>query len=125
VVTARTCLIDTTFRTATYSILLNFGRTKITSDCYWPRNYCAINTIFFFPLVFVGADKGNYQYIRELADELAISAQIYFLGFVPQEDLISLYRKAFAIAYVTFFGPENLPPLEAFALVLSCHCIEC
>jgi glycosyltransferase involved in cell wall biosynthesis len=30
--------------------------------------------------------------------------------------LISLYRKAFALTYVTFFGPENLPPLEAFAL---------
>ena len=32
------------------------------------------------------------------------------------EDLVALYRGAFALAYVTFFGPENLPPLEAFAL---------
>jgi glycosyltransferase involved in cell wall biosynthesis len=69
-----------------------------------------------FPLVFVGSDRGNYKHIRELADTLDLSAQVYFLGFVPQEDLISLYRKAFALTYVTFFGPENLPPLEAFAL---------
>jgi glycosyltransferase involved in cell wall biosynthesis len=69
-----------------------------------------------FPLVFVGSDRGNYKHIRELADALDLSAQVYFLGFVPQEDLISLYRKAFALTYVTFFGPENLPPLEAFAL---------
>jgi glycosyltransferase involved in cell wall biosynthesis len=34
----------------------------------------------------------------------------------PTEDLIALYRGAFALAYVTFFGPENLPTLEAFAL---------
>ena len=31
-------------------------------------------------------------------------------------DLVALYRHAFALAYVTFFGPENLPPLEAFGL---------
>jgi glycosyltransferase involved in cell wall biosynthesis len=35
---------------------------------------------------------------------------------VPVEDLVALYRGAFALAYVTFFGPENLPTLEAFAL---------
>src|SRR4029077_5879298 len=64
-----------------------------------------------FPLVFVGSDRGNYKHIRELADALDLSGQVYFLGFVPQEDLISLYRKAFALTYVTFFGPENLPPL--------------
>jgi glycosyltransferase involved in cell wall biosynthesis len=69
-----------------------------------------------FPLVFVGSDRGNYKHIRELADALELTAQVYFLGFVPEEDLISLYRKAFALTYVTFFGPENLPPLEAFAL---------
>jgi glycosyltransferase involved in cell wall biosynthesis len=69
-----------------------------------------------FPLVFVGSDKGNYKYVRELVNTLDLAAQVYFLGFVPQEDLVSLYRKAFALTYVTFFGPENLPPLEAFAL---------
>jgi len=69
-----------------------------------------------FPLVFAGSDKGNYKHIKEVADTLNLSAQIYFLGFVPQEDLIGLYRNAFALTYVTFFGPENLPPLEAFAL---------
>jgi glycosyltransferase involved in cell wall biosynthesis len=29
---------------------------------------------------------------------------------------MSLYRKALALVYVSFFGPENLPPLEAFAI---------
>jgi glycosyltransferase involved in cell wall biosynthesis len=27
-----------------------------------------------------------------------------------------LYKNAFALAYMTLFGPDNLPPLEAFAL---------
>jgi len=68
------------------------------------------------PVVLVGSDKGNLNYIKQLATELDLSTQIHFLGFVPQEDLTPLYRNAFALVYLTFFGPENLPPLEAFAL---------
>lgn len=68
------------------------------------------------PVVFVGSDMGNLPYVRRVVDELDLSAQVYFLGFVPQEDLVELYRNAFALTYLTFFGPENLPPLEAFAL---------
>jgi glycosyltransferase involved in cell wall biosynthesis len=66
------------------------------------------------PVVFVGSDKGNADYVRNFAAQLKLD--VTFLGFVPLEDLIALYRGAFALAYVTFFGPENLPPLEAFAL---------
>jgi glycosyltransferase involved in cell wall biosynthesis len=68
------------------------------------------------PVVFVGSDMGNLPYVRRVVDELGLSAQVHFLGFVPQEDLVELYRNAFALTYLTFFGPENLPPLEAFAL---------
>lgn len=66
------------------------------------------------PVVFVGSNKGNEEYVRKLAAELQVDAA--FLGFVSLEDLVALYRGAFALSYVTFFGPENLPPLEAFAL---------
>ena len=69
-----------------------------------------------FDLVFVGSDKGNLQYIRSLAAELNLSGQVHFLGFVPSEDLIALYKSAFALTYASYFGPDNLPPLEAFAL---------
>jgi glycosyltransferase involved in cell wall biosynthesis len=68
------------------------------------------------PVVFVGANKGNEEYVRKFAAELKPAIDVAFLGFVPIQDLIALYRGAFALAYVTFFGPENLPPLEAFAL---------
>ena len=69
-----------------------------------------------FPLVFVGSDKGNQEYIKKLVAELQLSTQVHFLGFVPQSDLVSLYQHAFALVFTTFFGPDNLPPLEAFAL---------
>jgi glycosyltransferase involved in cell wall biosynthesis len=68
------------------------------------------------PVVFVGSNKGNEEYVRRFAAQLDPSIDVAFLGFVPLEDLVALYRGAFALAYVTFFGPENLPPLEAFAL---------
>ena len=68
------------------------------------------------PVVLVGSDMGNLQYVRQMVDRLGLSPQVYFLGFVPRKDLVGLYRNAFALTYLTFFGPENLPPLEAFAL---------
>lgn len=67
-------------------------------------------------VVFVGSDKGNLRFVKQKVVELGLPTQVFFLGFVPREDLIYLYRRAFALTYLTFFGPENLPPLEAFAL---------
>jgi glycosyltransferase involved in cell wall biosynthesis len=42
--------------------------------------------------------------------------RVRFLGFVETDELVRLYRGAHALTYLSFFGPENLPPLEAFAL---------
>ncbi|MBA3921801.1 MAG: glycosyltransferase family 4 protein [Nostocaceae cyanobacterium] len=69
-----------------------------------------------FPVVFAGSDKGNMQHVMQLVTELNLMTQVHFLGFVPQQDLISLYRHAFALTFLSFLGPDNLPPLEAFAL---------
>jgi glycosyltransferase involved in cell wall biosynthesis len=70
----------------------------------------------FLPLVFVGADYGNLKHVKDTARLWGMEGQVYFLGFVPREDLLRLYRNALALTYVSFCGPENLPPLEAFAL---------
>jgi glycosyltransferase involved in cell wall biosynthesis len=67
-------------------------------------------------MVFVGSDKRNEPYLRSLVQSLGLSQQVHFLGFVPQSELPALYRNAFALTYLSFFGPENLPPLEAFGL---------
>lgn len=67
-------------------------------------------------LVLVGSDQGNLPHVRELAERLELQDQLHILGFVPRSDLMALYQGALALAFVTFFGPENLPPLEAFSL---------
>jgi glycosyltransferase involved in cell wall biosynthesis len=68
------------------------------------------------PLVLTGSDQGNLAHIRRVIGELGLTDSVHLLGFIPREDVIALYRGAFALVYMSFFGPENLPPLEAMAL---------
>ncbi len=69
-----------------------------------------------FDVIFTGSDKGNLSYVKQRAQELGLSEQTYFLNFVSIDVLVTLYRNAFALIYPSFFGPDNIPPLEAFAL---------
>lgn len=66
--------------------------------------------------VFTGSDQGNERTVRELVEELDLRDQIFFLGYVSRQTLKALYQHALCLCYVSFFGPENLPPLEAFGL---------
>jgi glycosyltransferase involved in cell wall biosynthesis len=67
-------------------------------------------------LVLVGSDAGNRSHVEEMIERLGLKGQVKMLGFLPVEELAELYRRAFALSYVSLFGPDNLPPLEAFAL---------
>jgi glycosyltransferase involved in cell wall biosynthesis len=69
-----------------------------------------------FDMVFVGSDKGNTRHARQVAKDLNLSQHVHFLGFVTEQELVALYRNAFALTFVSYFGPDNIPPLEAFAL---------
>jgi hypothetical protein len=51
-----------------------------------------------------------------MVERLGLSGQVVFTGFVTQQELAELYRGAAMMVYASFCGPENLPPLEAFAL---------
>jgi len=69
-----------------------------------------------FDIVFTGSDKGNLSYIQEKVLEFGLQQNVHFLGFVSVEHLVELYKNAFALVFLSFFGPDNIPPLEAFAL---------
>ena len=67
-------------------------------------------------LVLSGSDWGdNRPYVAGLAAERGIAGRVKMLGFVERSHLPALYRNALALTYVSHFGPENLPPLEAFS----------
>jgi glycosyltransferase involved in cell wall biosynthesis len=67
-------------------------------------------------LALSGSDKGNLSFVQRFAERQGIAGQIRYLGFVSNEELVALYRQARALVFVTYFGPDNLPPLEAMAL---------
>lgn len=67
-------------------------------------------------LALVGSDKGNRAHVERTTAELGLAHRVHMLGFVSREELIALYKHALALVYPSWFGPENLPPLEAFAM---------
>lgn len=69
-----------------------------------------------YTLVLVGSDRGYLDHVRGVARDLGVLNRVRFLGFVETDELVALYRGAHALVYLSYFGPENLPPLEAFTL---------
>jgi glycosyltransferase involved in cell wall biosynthesis len=67
-------------------------------------------------LVLTGSDKGNLAHVMAEAAKLDLSGHVLAPGFVSREDLNDLCRASAALVFPSFFGPDNLPPLEAFAL---------
>ena len=66
--------------------------------------------------IFSGSDKGNGDHVVEMARKLGIERQIKCIGFVDNEEVPALYRQSMALVMPTYFGPTNIPPLEAFSL---------
>ncbi|MFY9105114.1 glycosyltransferase [Aliarcobacter cryaerophilus] len=64
--------------------------------------------------LFSGTDYGNLSYILEQAKFMGIDKQIKYLGFVDDNEIPNLYKQSLALVMPTYFGPTNIPPLEAF-----------
>lgn len=67
-------------------------------------------------VVFCGRDQdGQRAHLERHAQQHGIAGQVEYLDFVPPARLSRLYRHALAVVMPTYFGPTNLPPLEAWA----------
>lgn len=71
-------------------------------------------------LVLGGSATGSLRHltfttVMRSARWLGVDAQVRYLGFIPDEDMSALYADAAALVMPTFFGPTNIPVLEAFA----------
>jgi glycosyltransferase involved in cell wall biosynthesis len=74
-------------------------------------------------IVFCGSAEGKirteeYRKVVTLAREAGIEKNVINLGYVHDQDMAALYSGATALVMPTFFGPTNIPVLEAWAL----HC---
>jgi glycosyltransferase involved in cell wall biosynthesis len=70
-------------------------------------------------IVFCGSSEGAIRKnaLKEVmiaAEENHVTENVVNLGYVPDEDMGALYAEAAALVMPTFFGPTNIPVLEAW-----------
>lgn len=69
--------------------------------------------------VFCGTKKeewGVHKKIERYINENNLRSQIFYLGYVDNKTISALYRQAEALIMPTFFGPTNIPVLEAWKM---------
>jgi glycosyltransferase involved in cell wall biosynthesis len=66
--------------------------------------------------LFAGSDQGNIGFVKDQVQKLKLENQIHFIGFVDSKEIPIIYKQSIALVMPTFFGPTNIPPLEAFDL---------
>jgi len=66
--------------------------------------------------VFTGSRENGSEEFFQAVGDFGIKDQVYYLSYVTDEEIVALYKQAVALVMPTFFGPTNIPQLEAFAL---------
>lgn len=67
-------------------------------------------------LVLVGSEKNNYEEVAKYIADNRLEDNVTILGFVSNENITYLYKHAVGMVMPSYFGPTNIPPLEAMAL---------
>lgn len=94
---------------------------------YYPAQYwCHKNHIYIIDalkklielkvnisVIFSGSDKGNLKFLKDYSIKNEVNNNIFFLGFLEEGEKNTLIKNAFSIVIPSFFGPTNLPPIEA------------
>lgn len=63
-----------------------------------------------------GSEKNCYKEIKRYISENNLQNNITIKGFVTNGNMTYLYRHAVGLVMPSYFGPANIPPLEAMAL---------
>jgi glycosyltransferase involved in cell wall biosynthesis len=66
--------------------------------------------------VFCGSEKNSGKQIASCIAELGLQDQVKCLGFVSDAELAWLYRNSVGMVMPSYFGPTNIPALEAMQL---------
>ena len=72
------------------------------------------------PVVFSGSYTGEirertFREVMSLSSKLGLEKELHYLGYLPDEDMSGIYADTVALVMPTFFGPTNIPILEAWA----------
>ena len=95
----------------------NFWQHKNHLNLVAGFNLFNINEKFKYNLVLVGdiKDINYYNKLLNLISSTESKNNVFILNFVSRKKLINLYDSCKSLVYSSYCGPENLPPLEAFA----------
>ena len=69
-----------------------------------------------FHAVFAGKDHGAGQAIKREVSALGMESRVHFLGYVDDVAIPALYMNSIGLVMASYFGPTNIPPLEAMLL---------
>ena len=67
-------------------------------------------------LVCSGGKRHEFKRVEQRAVELGLANHVRFVGYVPDANMRGFYLRSRALVMPTFFGPTNIPPLEAMAV---------
>lgn len=67
-------------------------------------------------LVLVGSEKNAMKKVKQYIRKNKLDSYITINGFVSNGNVVYLYRHAVGLIMPSYFGPTNIPPLEAMAL---------
>lgn len=67
-------------------------------------------------LVLAGSEKNALDMVRRYIKNNGLEEQVIIYGFVSDANINYLYRHAVMMVMPSYFGPTNIPPLEAMAL---------
>ena len=69
-------------------------------------------------LMITGRENNLYKTIKALIKDLDLEKNVIFTGKIEDQHMSTYYKNARALIFPSFFGPTNIPPLEA--IVCSC-----
>lgn len=67
-------------------------------------------------LVLVGTEKNALRKVEKAIRDNDLQENVHILGFVSDGQIKYLYKHAVALVMPSYFGPTNIPPLEAMTL---------
>lgn len=67
-------------------------------------------------LVLVGSEKNSLSEVKKYIRDNELEDYVSIKGFVSNGQMTYLYKHALGMIMPSFFGPTNIPPLEAMAL---------
>ncbi len=62
------------------------------------------------------ADFSSFDAVSRLVEELNLKDRVHLLGYVNNQQFSAIYKLAQALVMPTYFGPTNIPVLEAWVM---------